>query len=320
MASEFNKPEPLNLNGDNIDQNFKIFKQEVEIYFKATKTSKEDDDVQVARLLNLLGKDARKVYNTFGLAATSKVKDIFTKFEEYCTPKKNIALNVFNFMTRKQKEGEKFHDFLTDLRTLIEPCEFKTEEDKLLKAMITLGIRDESTRQSLLRKDLDLDKLITFCQTVETSHQANILIQSDAIREPVPDVCSIQTQKYSRNQRSRTITSPRDSHASRGPSFPSTRKTFLCNNCKTTHQKNQCPAYGKTCNYCQRRNHFEIACRIKAFHSQNPQQSSNTSAIETENDFEPVQDSLTLDEITYHLSQHQTHGLKKLNFTIWKLK
>ena len=36
---------------------------------------------------------------------------------------------------------------------------------------------------------------------------------------------------------------------------------FNCWNCGTRHGARECPAYGKTCNYCQKRNHFQTVCR-----------------------------------------------------------
>jgi len=48
----------------NLSENFKIFNQEIKIYFKATETYKKDTNVQVSRLLNLIGHDGFKLYNT----------------------------------------------------------------------------------------------------------------------------------------------------------------------------------------------------------------------------------------------------------------
>lgn len=52
MAVKYNRPGALCLEG-NVAENYKFFKQEVEIYFKATETNKKENEVQVARLLNL---------------------------------------------------------------------------------------------------------------------------------------------------------------------------------------------------------------------------------------------------------------------------
>jgi len=56
-----------------------VFKQEINIYFKATKTNKEENDVQVARLLNLMGTDALKIYNTLGIKEKEIVEAIIFK-------------------------------------------------------------------------------------------------------------------------------------------------------------------------------------------------------------------------------------------------
>lgn len=83
----FNKPGPLMLNG-NINENFRLFKPEINIYFKATKTNIEENEVQVARLLNLMETEALKIYNTLSITETNTVETILKKFEEYCSPKK----------------------------------------------------------------------------------------------------------------------------------------------------------------------------------------------------------------------------------------
>ena len=37
-----------------------------------------------------------------------------------------------------------------------------------------------------------------------------------------------------------------------------------CKFCGKAHDKGQCPAYGKICNKCGRKNHFESKCQAKA--------------------------------------------------------
>ena len=43
---------------------------------------------------------------------------------------------------------------------------------------------------------------------------------------------------------------------------PPSRKFFCCN-CGTRHGPSESPAYGKTCNYCQRRNPSQSVCRSR---------------------------------------------------------
>ncbi|KAL4103578.1 hypothetical protein QTP88_018939 [Uroleucon formosanum] len=97
---EFNRPANLKLIG-NINENFKKFKQEVEVYFLATETHQKPKEVQVARLLNLLGPDGLKLFNTFKIEDAT-VKTIFECLEEYCVPKKNVIAVKTNLSDKKK--------------------------------------------------------------------------------------------------------------------------------------------------------------------------------------------------------------------------
>ncbi|KAF0701791.1 Uncharacterized protein FWK35_00037259, partial [Aphis craccivora] len=136
---EFYKPAPLKMTG-NLPQNFKFFKQQIEIYITATETDTKSKGVQVARLLNLMGADALKVYNTL---ITDKDKDtevsgILEKLEKYCSPRVNEIMAHYKFFTAKQNE-DPFDVYLTHLKELVKPCNFGTMETKLLKTQIVLG-------------------------------------------------------------------------------------------------------------------------------------------------------------------------------------
>ncbi|KAF0739490.1 Uncharacterized protein FWK35_00028159 [Aphis craccivora] len=166
MSLEFNRPGGLCLEG-NLSENFKIFKPEVLIYFKATETNKKDIDVQVARLLNLLGHDGIKLYNTIKKEEQETVDAILQSLELYCIPKANEIIEHFNFFNRKQNEGEQFDIWYTDLKKLIKGCNFGEAENKILRTQIVLGIFDKETQTRLLRDDVVLDKVVTYCQSIE---------------------------------------------------------------------------------------------------------------------------------------------------------
>jgi len=166
MSLEFNRPRGLCLDG-NISENFKVFKQEILIYFKATETDKKDTEVQVARLLNLLGHDGLKLYNTIKKEEKETVDTILKSLETHCIPKTNEIIEHFNFFKRKQGEGEQFDIWYTDLKKLIKGCNFGEAENKMLRTQIVLGIFDRETQTRLLREDVTLDKIVTYCQSIE---------------------------------------------------------------------------------------------------------------------------------------------------------
>lgn len=109
---EYNKPGQLKMEG-NLNENFKIFKQDLEIYFEATETNKKDMRVQTARLLNLMGKEALKKYNTLEISKKESptVQDILDALEKCCLPKKNEIMEHYKFFKRHQYEGETFDHY-----------------------------------------------------------------------------------------------------------------------------------------------------------------------------------------------------------------
>ncbi len=62
----------------------------------ATETYKKTKEVQVARLLNLLGPDGLKLFNTFKIEEIT-VEAIFKSLEEYCVPKKNEVMEHYKY-------------------------------------------------------------------------------------------------------------------------------------------------------------------------------------------------------------------------------
>lgn len=114
---DFNKPAPLKLTG-NMCENFRNFRQEVQIYFDATESHSKKENTQVAILLNLQGSDGLKVYNTLKVKDQT-VMEIFKALEEYCIRRKNEIMEHHKFFTLKQCIEESFENLYTDLRELV---------------------------------------------------------------------------------------------------------------------------------------------------------------------------------------------------------
>lgn len=257
---DFNKPDPLNLTSGNVTLNFTLFKEEALNYLTATETDTKTRTVQVARLKNLLGPDARKAYAaTNPFTALESIESIFDAIEEQCLPKKNETMAMYTFQSRKQFSAEPFERFYTDLRTLIKPCDFQSLESKILKSQIILGISSLSLRERLLREDLTLEKVVSLCKAAEASeHNLQVLnSNSSCLRE---DVHATTTAKY-------TPSFPPSPSRSSKPN-PPTKNQFRqpnknkCFYCGFVHYPNQqCPAIGATCSFCGVANHFATVCR-----------------------------------------------------------
>ncbi|XP_050058605.1 uncharacterized protein LOC126550676 [Aphis gossypii] len=270
MSLEFNRPGGLCLEG-NISENFKIFKQEVLIYFKATETNKKDMDVQVARLLNLLGHDGLKLYNTIKKEEQETVDTILQSLELYCIPKANEIIEHFNFFNRKQNEGEQFDIWYTDLKKLIKGCNFGEAENKILRTQIVLGIFDKETQTRLLRDDVALDKVVTYCQSIERAESNRRTLSSTKDVDKVVHGVGFKSKWRAKdmekinnlNQNQWKGNTANDRQMETTEEKGNISININCNRCGLKHVYRDCPAYGKCCRNCSGYHHFAKMCKKK---------------------------------------------------------
>ena len=128
----------------------------------------------------MAGPEALEVYNTFAWQTdddNSKVDKIIEKFDEYCNPRKNVTWERHKFNTRNQQPGESIDQYVTDLKTKAQTCEFDDLKDSLIRDRIVCGIICNKTRARLLKEgDLTLQKALDICRANEaTSTQLKTL-------------------------------------------------------------------------------------------------------------------------------------------------
>lgn len=129
-----------------------------------------------------------------------------------------------------------FDAFVTELKKAVKSTDYK-EKDEMVRDRIVMGIRDKSTQEKLLREaDLTLEKAINFCRAVEISKSQSKVLQNESLVSAV--------DKKSNPGRSKGVYVKEEEIKNQ------------CVYCGLKHVKGRCPAYGKTCNKCQRKNHF----------------------------------------------------------------
>lgn len=165
--SEFVKPEFLKLSG-NVEENFRKFRREIKIYFLITKCSKKSKEVQVATLLNLMGKDARQMYYEIEEEITEKsVTNVLDSLEKRCLATTNMVLNQMTFFQCRQNVGESFEQYYTRLRESIKVCHFEKAEETLMRTQIVMGIINKKCQQELIGKNLNLADTLKYCRANE---------------------------------------------------------------------------------------------------------------------------------------------------------
>ena len=88
------------------------------------------------------------------------------------------------FNTRSQRDGETTDQYVTDLKTKAQTCEFGELKDSLIRDRIVCGIRCDKTRSRLLREpDLTLQRAIDICRANEAMSSQMKSFTSDQIND-----------------------------------------------------------------------------------------------------------------------------------------
>lgn len=248
----FKLPPELNLR-ENAVNNWKNFKQRFEIYLEAFDNTKVSDKRKVAIFLNFIGEEALDVFNTFKLIKEKlTLEQAFEAFEDYLKPRTNVVIERHKFLTRVQKQNEPFDDFLNDLKKLVKSCDFRDQEESLMRDRIIIAVNDEALQQRMLRNsDLTLKKATDSCRASELSKQQQRVIQTDRKMAETIEV-DVLRRKDSKGRSTSNQGSQRQQS--------SENAVYNCKKCGYNHKKAKCPAYGNVCNKCGKLNHFAAGC------------------------------------------------------------
>ena len=124
--------------------------------------------VQAAPFLHVARLEALEVYNTFAWDNDddkNKVDKIIEKFGEYYNPRKKITWECHKFNMRNQQQGESINQYVTDLKTKAQTCEFAQLKDSLIRDQIVCGIICDKTCARLLKEsELTLQAALNICR------------------------------------------------------------------------------------------------------------------------------------------------------------
>ena len=127
---------------------------------------------------------------------------------------------------------------MAELKKLNSECEFDNLQGFLVKDMIVCGTKDNSLCERLLREcDLTLSKAIAG----HAAEDARKILRS----QPFADIDKIFKKKLKKSN-----------HNNRNQNTRDFKKK--CKFCDSSHPRGKCPAYGKICHVCNKRNHFKV--------------------------------------------------------------
>ena len=246
-------PQPIKLRSGNISDSWTRFKEQFEWYLQAVSAADANDARKIGLFLTVAGPEAQELYRTFSYETgedKTKYDTVLSKFETFCTPKRNDIFERYKFRMREQEDGESFEQFLTDLRLKADSCSYGTLKNDMIRDQIVIGIKNHKLRERLLRQnDLTLADAITMCLAQETTEeQLKVFDQSEA---KVSAVRSKPKPKgsWKPNEKKKHFAKREQS------------QSHDCGRCGFKHPPKKCPAWGKNCTKCKGKNHFAAKCR-----------------------------------------------------------
>ena len=109
MSTLAKPSEPLNLEDRmHRGKNWWRLKCDWFYYERAAKIDKEEGVVRVAHLINVIGKEAQDLYETFDLSEENQkdIAKVFEAFEARCVPVSNVIYERYMFNKRAQMQGK----------------------------------------------------------------------------------------------------------------------------------------------------------------------------------------------------------------------
>jgi hypothetical protein len=282
-------PPPISFEG-NLSHVWKTWEKHFHFVLTATESDSKSDKIKTSILLTCIGPKGREIYETFSFPQEGdklKLKIVLEKFGEYCNPRRNITILRHQFFTHKQVEGQSFNDFVTDLKKRASECEFGTLIDSLTKDMIVCGVADHALRERLL-----CDADLTLAKATEAGIAAEETKRhTKELEKHQSDVHQVRHQKENRIKESKKTPQPSDDMRKK------------CKFCNGSHLRGVCPAYGKGCRNCNRRNHFAVCCSQKSVKRVHQQDTSSDDSSLVGNDDEFYKDMVAVNNTNSSILQ-----------------
>ena len=265
MAAASNIPVPpaMDCTGD-VAGNWEFFISSWTDYENATELCEKTMKIRIATFRSVLGRDAQRILQHLQFNPPEKREDlpsVIEALQQHFVPQRNEVFERYVFNTAFQEPGESVDNYVTRLRKLAVTCNFKTTsdnlsyEDNMIRDRLILGTTDLETRARTFReRELDLGMVIRFYLiTMDLGKIIRMLKTSEVASQQLRTISEQTTEGVNVNF-ARKMTYVKDTVSQK-------KKSDNCKYCGKLHGQGKCPAYGKACTKCQKRNHFAAVCR-----------------------------------------------------------
>lgn len=256
-ALTFKPPTEFDFDGPNVSATWKKWLKRFDLFLLASGNDGKADTVKIAMLISALGETGFDIHNnfTFENDGDKEYKTVCEKFTTYCNARNPVLALRGQFWEYSRPEGQGLDAFVNDLRTMAANCQFDNV-DSMIRDKLFFSIKDPSVKVKVMGDDGNaaLNTVIQRMRTFESAKRELTMIKSEK------EVHAIQSKPQNRQSQWSHERKPSVPHSSefRG------HKSNSCTRCGTQHQPRNCPAYGRTCGRCGRRNHYSNLCTAPA--------------------------------------------------------
>ena len=195
----------------------------------------------------------------------------------------------------KQTSAQTCDSYMSQLRLSLPECKYRNDSDELLKDQFIFGLYNKEIQDHLLGEISEMDNSVK--ALYEARKIESKLAQRKMLGIVTPSALSVEA--IHRSFKSKNLKSK---------GFKSQTDYTDCKFCGKSHDKGKCPAYGKVCNNCGRKNHFESKCqsnsksnserRTKSFWKCGKCGHKKVDCVEYSQDSESDSDSKGIEDLT----------------------
>ena len=207
------------------------------------------DKQRAGLLINWLGRQATQIIASSTDITTDSPEEVFEALERVFRPESNQTLSRFKFQNMKQISSQTCDAYMSQLRLSLPECKYRNDSDELLKDQFIFGLYNKEIQDHLLGEISEMDN------SVKALYEARRIESKLAQRKMLGIVtpAALSVEAIHRNFKSKS--------KSQSKGFKSHTDYTDCRFCGKSHDKGKCPAYGKVCNNCGCKNHFESKCQ-----------------------------------------------------------
>ena len=242
----------IDFSSANLDSSWKKFKSQFRVFALAKSMSKLTEEEQIANMLVCMGADSVAIYDQFVYDEEEHartVANVMSDFDRHFQPVKNVIYERMKFNQIVQKRGQTIHQFITEIQSQADNCEFGAMAGELVRDRIVVGAQDHKLKEYLVDVDeLDLKKCIQKAKQYTSSRaQVSCMAQEDNL-----DV--MHTVQRARNSSSYNSNNNNSHNYNSQDDRERKEACFYC--ARESHPRAICPARESRCNRCKETGHW----------------------------------------------------------------